>query len=144
MDVTSTPYAEGRVLEFEKEERIATHLLESFPYDGPRQKILYETREFSAVCPYSGLPDYAYLAIEYIPDRAVVELKSLKYYIVSFRNVGIYQEHATKRLYNDLSALLKPSSLCVKTVYNTRGGIDATCEIRSDAQQPRSHGPDGG
>jgi 7-cyano-7-deazaguanine reductase len=134
MDVTSTRYAEGRVLDFESEERIATSLLETFPYDGPRQKILYETREFSAVCPYSGLPDYAYLSVEYIPERTIVELKSLKYYLVSFRNVGIFQENATKRLYGDLWALLKPHFLCVKTVYNTRGGIDATCEIRSDAQ----------
>lgn len=134
MDVTSTPYAEGRILEFEKEERIATHLLESFPYDGPRQKILYETREFSAVCPYSGLPDYAYLAIEYIPDRAVVELKSLKYYIVSFRNVGIFQEPATARIFQDISGLLQPQWLCVKTVYNPRGGIDSTCVIDSSQQ----------
>jgi 7-cyano-7-deazaguanine reductase len=134
MDVTSTDYAEGRILDFEGEERIGTHLLETFPYEGPQQKILYETREFSAVCPYSGLPDYAYLSVEYIPERTIVELKSLKYYLVSFRNVGIFQENATKRLYNDLWALLNPRFLCVKTVYNTRGGIDATCEIRSDAQ----------
>jgi len=134
MDVTSTDYAEGRILEFESEARIATHLLETFPYDGPQQKILYETREFSAVCPYSGLPDYATVSFEYIPAATIVELKSLKYYLVSFRNVGIFQENATKRLYNDLWSLLNPRFLCVKTVYNTRGGIDATCEIRSDAQ----------
>jgi len=134
MDVTSTDYAEGRILDFEPEERIATHLLETFAYDGPRQSIRYETREFSAVCPYSGLPDYATVSFEYIPAATIVELKSLKYYLVSYRNVGIFQENATKRLYNDLWALLKPRFLCVKTVYNTRGGIDATCEIRSDAQ----------
>ena len=134
MDVTSPSYAEGHILEFESEEHIGTHLLETFPYEGPQQKILYETREFSAVCPYSGLPDYAYLSVEYIPDATIVELKSLKYYLVSYRNVGIFQEHATKRLYADLHAVLKPQYLCVKTVYNTRGGIDAACEIRSDAQ----------
>lgn len=134
MDVTSPRYAEGRVLDFEGEERIATHLLESFPYEGPRQRIVYETAEFSAVCPYSGLPDYARLSVEYIPADTVVELKSLKYYIVSYRNVGIFQENATKRLYNDLWALLQPRFLCVTTVYNTRGGIDATCTIRSDEQ----------
>jgi len=134
MDVTSPDYAEGRILEFEGEERIGTQLLQTFPYEGPRQKILYETREFSAVCPYSGLPDYAYLSVEYVPAQTIVELKSLKYYLVSFRNVGIFQEHATRRLYHDLRALLNPQYLCVRTVYNTRGGIDATCEIRSDAQ----------
>ena len=134
MDVTDRSYAEGRVLDFQGEEHIATDLLQTFPYEGPKQKILYETREFSAVCPYSGLPDYAYLSVEYVPAETIVELKSLKYYLVSYRNVGIFQEHATKRLYADLQALLKPQYLCVKTVYNTRGGIDATCEIRSDSQ----------
>lgn len=134
MDVTDTDYAEGRILEFEPEEKIRTDLLETFPYEGPRQTIRYETREFSAVCPFSGLPDYATLLLEYVPEKTIVELKSLKYYIVSYRNVGIFQEPATARLYKDLDALLQPQFLCVKTVYNTRGGIDATCEIRSDQQ----------
>jgi len=134
MDLTNTDYAEGRIEDFETEERIATHLLETFPYEGPRQKIHYETREFSAVCPYSGLPDFAYLSIEYTPAATIVELKSFKYYLVSYRTVGIFQENATKRLYGDLWELLKPQRLCVKTVYNTRGGIDSTCEIDSDGQ----------
>ena len=136
MDVTDTSYAEGRVLDFKGEEEIDTKGLETFPYDGPDQNVVYETREFSAVCPYNGLPDYASLRVEYVPDRLVVELKSLKYYIVSFRNVGIFQENATARIYRDLLARLQPKRLCVKTVYNTRGGIDATCEIDS-AQQAR-------
>ena len=63
-----------------------------------------------------------------------MELKSLKYYLVSYRTVGIFQENATKRLYGDLWELLKPQRICVKTVYNTRGGIDSTCEIDSDGQ----------
>jgi 7-cyano-7-deazaguanine reductase len=134
MDVTDTSYAEGRILDFEGEDKIRTDLLETFPYEGPRQRICYETREFSAVCPYSGLPDYAQLVLEYIPAKTIVELKSLKYYIVSYRNVGIFQEPATARLYRDLEALLQPQFLCVRTVYNTRGGIDATCEVRSDQQ----------
>ena len=134
MDVTDPSYAEGHILQFESEERIRSDLLQTFPYEGPRQRILYETREFSAVCPYSGLPDYGALSIEYIPARVIVELKSLKYYIVSFRNVGIFQEPATARLYSDLHALLQPQFLCVKTVYNVRGGIDSTSEIRSDQQ----------
>ncbi|MDH4225732.1 MAG: preQ(1) synthase [Deltaproteobacteria bacterium] len=134
MDVTDTSYAEGRILEFDGPEKIAVHLLKTFPYSGPRQKILYETREFSAVCPFSGLPDYACFSLEYIPAEHIVELKSLKYYIVSYRNVGIFQEPATARLYQDLHSLLAPQWLKVKTVYNVRGGIDATCEVDS-AQQ---------
>ncbi len=134
VDVTDPSYAEDRVLSFEPEDKIATGLLETFPYEGPNQKILYETNEFSAVCPYSGLPDYGSLFIEYFPNQSIVELKSLKYYIVSFRNVGIFQEPATARIYGDLWRLLQPQRLCVKTVYNTRGGINATCEIDSDRQ----------
>ena len=134
MDVTDPQYAEGRVLDFDGEENIATGLLETFPYEGPEQDIVYETQEFSAVCPYSGLPDYARLQIAYRPAATIVELKSLKYYIVSFRNVGIFQEPATARIYRDLQLLLQPKRLCVKTVYNTRGGFDATCVIDSDRQ----------
>jgi len=134
VDVTDRSYAEGRVLDFAGEDKIGTALLQTFPYDGPRQRITYETNEFSAVCPYSGLPDYGRLKVEYIPKQLIVELKSLKYYIVSFRPVGIFQEPATGRIYRDLWALLQPQWLCVTTAYNTRGGIDATCEVRSDAQ----------
>ena len=87
-----------------------------------------ETDEFSAVCPFSGLPDYALLKIEYYPEGGkCVELKSLKYYIVSFRNVGIYQEAVTKRIYGDLKTLLDTRKLQVTTIYNTRGGFDTTC-----------------
>ena len=80
--------------------------------------------------------DFTTAAVGYENARTIVpvELKSLKYYIVSFRNVGIFQEPVTARIYRDLEALLQPSRLCVKTVYNTRGGIDATCEVDS-AQQ---------
>lgn len=134
MDITDTSYAEGRVFDFEKEEKIGTGLLEVLPYDGPRQKIQYETAEFSAVCPYSGLPDYGRLRIDYIPGKTIIELKSLKYYIVSFRNVGIFQEAATARIFNDLLALLQPQRLCVTTIYNTRGGIDSTCVVDSQEQ----------
>ena len=135
MDVTDTSYAEGRVLEFKGEDAIDTKVLETFPYSGPDQHVVYETREFSAVCPYNGLPDYATLRIEYVPRGTVLELKSLKYYIVSFRPVGIFQETATARIYRDLFARLQPKKLCVKTIYNTRGGIDATCAIDSEQQQ---------
>ncbi|MFI5400522.1 MAG: preQ(1) synthase [SAR324 cluster bacterium] len=134
MDSTDRSYAEGHILDFASEDKIGTALLQTFPYDGPRQRIAYETNEFSAVCPYSGLPDYGRLKVEYIPAKLIVELKSLKYYIVSFRPVGIFQEPATGRIYRDLWALLQPQWLCVTTAYNTRGGIDATCEVRSDAQ----------
>ena len=121
--------AEGLTLPFENESTLRGDLLETFPYDGNPQQINYTTNEFSAVCPFSGLPDYAKLIIDYQPNQHIVELKSLKYYITSFRNVGMYQEHVTNRIYNDLKHLLTPKYLKVSTIYNTRGGIDSTCAI---------------
>ena len=122
------PKAEGLKLEYGSEELINTEYLETFLFDSPNQYIITETDEFSAVCPFSGLPDYSYLKIEYFPEGGkCVELKSLKYYMISFRNVGIYQEAATKRIYNDLKNLLDTNRLQVTTIYNTRGGFDTTC-----------------
>ena len=121
--------AEGRVFTFDTEEKIQTQFLESFPYTGNKQLVKYETDEFSCVCPFSGLPDFGKLIIDYVPNEVCVELKSLKYYIVSYRNIGIYQEAATNRLFDDLYKILNPHYLKITTIYNTRGGIDATCEI---------------
>src|SRR4030095_12094174 len=100
-----------------------------FGYEGPDQEIVTETNEFSAVCPYSGLPDFAKLTITYVPRAKCVELKSLKYYITSFRNVGIFQEHATARIAEDLFKLLEPAHLTVTTIYNTPGGCDTPCVV---------------
>ncbi len=121
--------AEGRTIPFTGPEAIDVAVLETFPYQGPAQEIVTETREFSAVCPYSGLPDFALLRITYVPDERCVELKSLKYYVTSYRSVGIFQEHATARIAEDLFRLLAPKRLVVTTVYNTRGGFDTTCTV---------------
>ena len=122
------PKAEGLKLELGSEELINPNHLETFPFESSNQYIITETEEFSAVCPFSGLPDYSYLKIEYFPEGGkCVELKSLKYYIISFRNVGIYQEAATKRIYDDLKILLDTNKLQITTIYNTRGGFDTTC-----------------
>jgi 7-cyano-7-deazaguanine reductase len=121
--------AEGRTLPFVGPEQIDVAVLETFDYEGPRQEIVTETGEFTAVCPYSGLPDFARLTISYVPDHKCVELKSLKYYVTSFRNVGIFQEHATARIAEDLFRLLAPRSLSVRTVYNVRGGFETTCTV---------------
>ncbi|MBU0581081.1 MAG: preQ(1) synthase, partial [Candidatus Margulisbacteria bacterium] len=93
------------------------------------QKVEIITEEFSAVCPFSGLPDLAKLTIKYIPNGKCIELKSLKYYIISFRNVGIYQEAATDRIYKDMKKVLSPKKLMVQTIYNIRGGLGVTSTI---------------
>ncbi len=121
--------AEGRMLSFSGPEEIDVGVLETFGYEGPEQRILTETKEFSAVCPYSGLPDFAVLRIEYTPSDRCIELKSLKYYVTSYRNVGIFQEHATARIAEDLWKVLQPTQLAVTTVYNIRGGFDTTCTV---------------
>jgi 7-cyano-7-deazaguanine reductase len=118
----------GMSFEFVSEEHIKTKVLETFPFDSPNQYIKTETEEFSAVCPYSGLPDLAKIILEYYPSGGkCVELRSLKHYFVSFRMVGIFQENATKRIYNDLRTLLETERLRVTSLYNTRGGFDTTC-----------------
>ena len=122
------PKADGKEFNFLSEDHIDSSFLETFNFDSKNQYIETTTKEFSAVCPFSGLPDLADVIIEYFPEGGkCVELKSLKYYFVSFRNVGIYQEAATKRIYDDLKALLKTSRLKITTIYNTRGGFDTTC-----------------
>ncbi len=122
------PVAEGMSFEFHDESHIRPDFLEVFDFDSPQQYIKTQTDEFSAVCPFSGLPDLAHVIIEYHPAGGkCVELKSLKYYLVSFRNVGIYQEAATRRIYEDLRRVLETDRLQVTTKYNTRGGFDTTC-----------------
>jgi 7-cyano-7-deazaguanine reductase len=126
------PSAEGKTFTFDDQSHIDPELLESIEYTGNPQRIKYETGEFSAVCPFSGLPDIAVVEIEYIPSGKIIELKSLKYYFTSYRNVGIYQEAATDKIYKDIFRCIEPSYLSIKTVYNVRGGILATCIMDSE------------
>jgi 7-cyano-7-deazaguanine reductase len=123
--------AEGKTIPFLDHSHIDVSVLETFEVSGPRQRIEYTTHEFSAVCPFSGLPDIGHLKVEYVPNKFVVELKSLKYYLLSYRNVGIYQEHATPKLFKDLFDLLKPEFLKITLTYNTRGGIDTVTSVSS-------------
>jgi len=126
------PLAEGKTFTFDDQSHIDAGFLESIEYTGNPQRIKYETGEFSAVCPFSGLPDIASVEIEYIPAGKIIELKSLKYYYTSYRNVGIYQEAATDRIYKDIWDCITPAFLSIKTIYNVRGGILATCIMDSD------------
>ena len=120
--------AEGEIFNFEDESKIAPNYLETFDFNSPNQYIRTETNEFSAVCPFSGLPDLAKIKIEYFPTGGkCVELKSLKYYFISFRNVGIYQEAVTKRIYNDLSSILQTEKIQITSIYNIRGGFKTIC-----------------
>ena len=102
-----------------------------------KQLVKYETEtgEFSALCPFSGLPDFGTLRVEYVPGSFIMELKSLKYYILSWRNIGAAQEDITAYIFEDLKkALHDPDFLSITTVYNVRGGINTTCSIDSRNQ----------
>ena len=115
----------SRRFDVESEDAIDLDVLEAIPFDypGSATEVVYETDEFTAVCPWTGLPDFAQLVIRYLPGRSLVELKSLKYYLTSYRNVGILQEHAVNRILQDLVQLLRPVSMVIESEYNERGGI---------------------
>ena len=117
-------YASKR-FDIETEDVIDVAVLEAIPFDYPDSatEVVYETDEFTAVCPWSGLPDFARLVIRYLPHHSLVELKSLKYYLTSYRNVGILQEHAVNRILQNLVRLLQPASMMVEAEYRDRGGI---------------------
>ena len=120
--------AEGKIFNYDDTSKIDANYLETFHFESVNQYIKTETNEFSAVCPFSGLPDLAKVRVEYFPmGKKCIELKSLKYYFTSFRNVGIYQEGVTKRIYDDLSSILKTKKIQITTIYNIRGGFKTTC-----------------
>jgi len=129
--MTEDRYAQRR-FDTQPEDAIDTAILETIPFDYPDSatEVVYSTEEFTAVCPWTGLPDFARLVITYVPRNRLVELKSLKYYLTSFRNVGILQEHAVNRILNDLVRLLDPISMSVEAEYRERGGIKGTATVR--------------
>lgn len=127
--MSTNKYSERR-FDSETEQRIDTGILETirFEYPGSNTDVVYETGEFTCVCPWTGLPDFGKLIIRYNPDQTLIELKSLKYYLSSFRNVGIIQEHAVNRVLRDLVQLIQPVSMSVTAEYNERGGIRSRAE----------------
>jgi 7-cyano-7-deazaguanine reductase len=88
--------------------------------------IIIRQPEFTSVCPMTGMPDFGHITIQYIPNSKIVELKSLKYYLMQYRNVGIFYEHVVNRILDDLVGRLKPKSMQVTGDFTTRGGIDST------------------
>lgn len=85
-----------------------------------------EFPEFTCVCPRTGLPDFANLKIEYIPDKLIIELKSLKLYFVSFRNVGTFHEDVVNKILDDLVAACQPRKMKISGEFSVRGGIKTT------------------
>lgn len=103
----------------------------TFAYEYPEQpaEVVIDTDEFTALCPWTGLPDYGTLTLTYIPAASCLELKSLKYYLLSFRDVGIVQEHAANRILKDLVTCCQPAWLKVVLDYKIRGGLHTAVSV---------------
>ena len=127
----------SRRFDIQREDAIDFAVLETIPFDYPDSatEVVYDTDEFTFVCPWTGLPDFSRLVIRYVPAHSLVELKSLKYYLTSYRNVGILQEHAVNRVLQDLVQLLKPVSMVVEAEYKERGGIKTKAVARYEKEQ---------
>lgn len=102
-----------------------TELLETFPNPAPDRDytIRHVAPEFTSRCPKTGQPDFGTITLEYVPDRLCLELKSYKFYLQSFREVGIFYEAVTNRILDDLVKLLRPRRLRVETAWTPRGGL---------------------
>ncbi len=111
-------------------------ILELFDNSYPDREYTIEivNPEFTSVCPITGLPDFGTITIRYVPAKSCVELKSLKYYFLEFRNAGIFYENITNRILDDLVDLLKPRSMTVITEWKARGGITETVTVSYSAK----------
>ena len=114
LDVCATPRGE-----------MALYPLDTFPYEFPGSeiKIDFEITEFTAICPFSDFPDFATIRLEYIPNHRCVELKSLKLYINSFRNVKIFHEHVINVILDDFVKACDPLSVEIEGDFHVRGNI---------------------
>lgn len=102
--------------------------IETFPNQFSDYEIRIEVPEFTSVCPKTGLPDFGVLEIRYIPDKLCLELKSLKMYLLGYRNLGIFYENAVNRILEDIVDACRPVLATVTGEFNPRGGITSIVE----------------
>lgn len=102
--------------------------LETFenPRPGRYFSITHENPEFTSVCPITGLPDFANIIVNYVPDQLCVELKSLKYYFLAYRDKGIFYEEITNQILDDLVAVCAPLEMEIISEWGARGGMTST------------------
>jgi len=107
--------------------------LEAFPNRTPDRFYLVtlESEEFTCVCPATGQPDFATIRIQYVPDKHIVESKSLKLYLWSYRDEGVFHEHVVNQILDDLVKTLEPHWIKVTGIFNIRGGIGITVEAEN-------------
>jgi 7-cyano-7-deazaguanine reductase len=111
-------------------ESMPSRKLETFPNHHPKRDymVTMHTEEFTCVCPLTGQPDFAKIKIQYIPDKLILESKSLKLYLQSFRNEGTFHEHVTNVILDDIVAALAPRWCKITADFTVRGGIDISVE----------------
>ena len=102
--------------------------IETWPNQYPGYEITVEIPEYNAICPKTELPDFGHLTIRYVPDERCLELKSLKLYIVAYRNVGIFYENAVNRILEDCVAACRPKRMTITGRFSSRGGISSVVE----------------
>ena len=126
----------------DSETAIDSSCLLTFDYDYPSSdaEVVIDTDEFTAGCPWTGLPDFGTITISYVPDESCIELKSLKYYLMSYRNVSIVQEHAANRILDDLVASSNPLRMTVTLDYKVRGGLHTVVNV---SHERRASDPSG-
>jgi 7-cyano-7-deazaguanine reductase len=110
----------------ENPDTVKSSVLEPMDYKYRQKRdidIEIEQPEFTSVCPMTGLPDFGCIIIRYVPDKKIIELKSLKYYLLQYRNVGVFYEHAVNRILDDLVKMLKPKRMEITGEFTARGGI---------------------
>ncbi len=102
--------------------------LETFPNPRPERDYTIDIRcpEFTSVCPKTGFPDFGEITIVYVPDRTCIELKALKFYLMDYRNQGIFYEAVTNKILDDLVAACSPRRMTVTGAFTARGGITTT------------------
>ena len=97
-----------------------------YAYSGQREiAITIRQPEFTSVCPMTGLPDFGTITVSYVPKNKIIELKSLKYYLLQYRNVGIFYEHVVNHILEDLVAVVKPKKMEITGEFSSRGGLTA-------------------
>jgi 7-cyano-7-deazaguanine reductase len=145
--MTRTPTARAATVRFHRArtQPMPPSTLETFTnqFPGREYEIEITCPEFTAVCPKTGQPDFGTITISYVPDATCIELKSLKLYLFEFRNRGIFYEHATNTILDDLVAACRPRRMTVIGQFNPRGGITARILARFEASvSPERGEPD--
>ena len=100
------------------------------PKPGRDYTITHVNPEFTSVCPITGLPDFGTITLRYVPDKRCIELKSLKYYYLKFRNEGIFYEAVTNKILDDLVEICKPKEMTIISEWSTRGGLHSIIEAK--------------